>query len=194
MVLVLAVVWGAFFVWWLRSHAQAGFGDSVGSFRRDLHVLERTAPVRVRPANRLRSPLAPPAAAQVRGAARLGAPRPVPPRVPARRQSVKRRRDVLFVLVLAVAATLVMAVATRSHALIALQLAADALLGLYVALLVRLRNRAAERELKLAYLPSATRRPVARQAAPEVIDLTDDATGPYALAGYGTVGLRRAAN
>lgn len=162
MLLVLGVMWGGLIVWWLRSHAQGGsFTDTVGTFSRHLTVIERTAPVTVRPANRLRGPQMVPAyrppvgGSSVAGVGR----RPVPSRpslAPAdlrRRQTLKRRRDILFVLVVALVATLVMAIATRSRALVLLQVVVDLALACYIGLLVRLRNLAAEREHKLTYLP-----------------------------------------
>jgi hypothetical protein len=99
-----------------------------------------------------------------------------------RRQSAKRRRDVLFLLTVVVLATLVMAVATRSHALIGVQVLADLALGAYVALLIRLRNLAAEREVKLSYLSQSRVGPAARRRYAEA-DLA-----------YADLSLRRAAN
>ena len=219
MLLVLALVWGAFLVWWLRSRAQGTFGDSVGTFRRHLRVLERTAPVTVRPANRLRGPQMVPA---YRPPAGIQGP-PRAPRHPAtraaavpsgtelrRRQTLKRRRDVLFLLAVAVVATLVMAVATKSHSLMLLQVLADAAMAAYVALLVRLRNLAAEREVKLAYMPrervaraydttgeipapayaGPRRRSGGRRPAYEASGYADAAYG----GGYGELAMRRAAN
>jgi hypothetical protein len=194
MLLVLALLWGGFFLYWLRSHAKESFGDSVGSFRRDLNVLERSAPSTMRAANRLRipQPVAPTRASLP--ARRPTAPqmRPVPGRADAvappvgapsrRRQTVKRRRDVLFVLAVVAVATLVMAAATRSHALITAQLLADVALGGYVALLVRMRNLAAEREIKLSYLSRARTVAPSRRRYEEVDG------------GYGELALRRAAN
>jgi hypothetical protein len=205
MVLVLVVVWATFGVWWVRSHAQTSLGDSVGSFRRDLHVLERTAPATVRPANRLRVPSSQPvrgvpsaarSAAQGRvapgrvtaggvGAGRVGANRTSSPAQLRRRQSAKRRRDVLFVLVVAVLATLTMAAATRSHTVMAVQLLADATLAGYVALLVRMRNLASEREMKLTYMPT-------RQGPRRVTEAEAVYAGSYGS--YADLALRRAAN
>ncbi len=217
MLLVLALVWGAFLVWWLRSRAQGTFGDSVGTFRRHLRVLERTAPSTVRPANRLRGPVMVPAYRPPPGI--QGPPRPAsgygrrPMAVGGvvgndvrRRQALKRRRDVLFVLLVAVVATLVMAGATRASALVFLQVVSDLALVGYIGLLVRLRNLAAERDLKLSYLP-----PQRLAAAHEQAHLDEMPGAGYAAArrrssgraiahsdpygsGYGQLAMRRAAN
>jgi hypothetical protein len=189
--IVLALVWGVVIFSWLRSRTGATFGDSVGAFRRHLRVLERTAPVTVRPANRL-----------------AGASHPVPNlglRVPAgsrltgirttslarrrRSQVRKRRRDVLIVLLAGVILTLVVAVATRSRPAIFVQLFFDAALVSYLALLVRLRNLAAERELKLTFLPRTT--PPARRTTRPSYAVAGYDVG---AAGYGDLGVRRAAN
>jgi hypothetical protein len=57
----------------------------------------------------------------------------------------------------------------------------DVIFLLYVALLIRARNLAAERELKLTFMPSPA--PPARRP-----------TYDLGTAGYGDLGLRRAAN
>jgi hypothetical protein len=220
-ILVLAIAWGAVLVAWARSRSRGSFGDSVGTFHRHLHVLERTAPSTLPPANRLRGPVVSPVPLSSRlgspqglgGVPRPAAPswrgypspyaasRPLPagagaPRSsPVRRSQVlKRRRDVLFVLVVAVLATFVIAVGAGGHALWVLQLATDAALGGYVALLVRIRNLSLEREQKLRVL----HRPVPVRLAPAVGygDL-EGASGGYSKvdsAGYGQLALRRVAN
>lgn len=216
MLLVLALIWGAFLVWWLRSRAEGTFGDSVGTFRRHLHVLERTAPVTVRPANRLRGPqmvpaYRPPAGIQgppARVNASQGLRAPMSGTTMRRRQTLKRRRDVLFVLAVAVLATLVMAAATRSHTIIYLQVLCDAALVGYVAMLVHMRNLAAERDIKLAYLPrERNARPVpafadtgdypAVGAAARRAPARRRPTPSYAYGaagGYGELAMRRAVN
>ena len=201
--LVLAIAWGAVLVFWIRSRSRGSFGDSVGTFHRHLHVLERTAPATLPPANRLRgpalsstplssrlgraAPTLPGAGPRVAAAA---ARRPMARRQPVyapapgvssarRRQIRRRRRDVLFVLVVAVVATLVVAVSTGRHSLLLLQLATDVTLAGYVFLLVRLRNLALERQYKLRVL----RRPALARY---------DAAGMPT--GYGDLALRRVAN
>lgn len=70
-----------------------------------------------------------------------------------RRQSQKRRRDILFVLVGAAAFTFLLGVIPGMHKLLYLNLIVDILLATYIALLVRMRNLAAERTAKLTWLP-----------------------------------------
>ncbi|MHB1931168.1 MAG: hypothetical protein ACYCUG_17395, partial [Acidimicrobiales bacterium] len=78
--LVLAVAWGAVLVFWFRSRSQGSFGDSVGMFHRHLHVLERTTPATLAPANRLRGP----SLASTPLSSRLGRPAPPLPGRPQR--------------------------------------------------------------------------------------------------------------
>jgi len=75
----------------------------------------------------------------------------------ARRRTIRRRRDILTALLVAVVATLVLGVFLGSGLVWGAQLLADVLLVAYVALLVHQRNVAAERELKVRFLPGATR-------------------------------------
>jgi hypothetical protein len=172
--LVLALAWGMVLFFWVRSRSRDTFGDSVGLFHRHLHVLERAAPGSFAPANRLRAPelqspfstrrrVAPatlPRGVVARGAVSRGSGAQVLAQTRLR-QTRRRRRDVLFVLVVLVAGTLVVAVVTRAHAAVLAQVATDLALVGYVALLVRLRNLAAERDLKLRVIY-----PQARQARP----------------------------
>lgn len=191
--LVLAVLWAGVLVFWLRSRnqGQGAFADSVGTFHRHLRSIERTAPVAIPPANRLRSvtssspsppsqrryptasptiPMARPVGARPPAAGRVAPP----PGLARRREQRRRRRDVLFGLTVAFVVTLLLAVATGSSAMLYLQLLSDAALASYVALLVRLRNLATERDMKLRVL----QRPVR----------------PGARAGYGELTLRQVAN
>ena len=191
--LVLALIWGALLVSWLRSRSAGGLGDSVGTFRRHLTVLERATPGTVRPANRLydekgrlqgvgRRPLAAPAVATRRPSPARVTGRPVDARTSAlrRRQAQKRRRDVFFALVAGATGSLALALVPGMSIMWSVQLLFDVLLAGYVALLVRLRNLAAERELKLRFIPNQQR--VARRAY------------EFGGAGYGELELRRAAN
>jgi hypothetical protein len=199
--LVLAIIWGVLLVSWLRSRTEGTFSDSVGTFRRHLSVLERAAPSTVAPANRLRSgPVAgrstiPPyrSSASVRGqrivssaravpaAAALTARRPNGQSMIRRRRSQKRRRDVFFALAAGVFGSLLLAVMSGVSAMWSVQVFFDLMLTAYVALLIRMRNLAAERELKLTFMPH-TAPPRSRPA----YDL--------GVSGYGDLDLRRAAN
>jgi hypothetical protein len=179
--LVLAIVWGVLIVSWLRSRGERTFSDSVGTFRRHLTVLERATPGTVAPANRLRSgpmggrsippyrPAAPShrsAAPTVRGPRAGGPARPASSRLgrdlrssgAARlrhRQAQRRRRDILFALAAGAAGSLLLALIPGVSVMWPVQVLFDVLLIGYVALLIRMRNLAAERELKLTFLPPA---------------------------------------
>jgi hypothetical protein len=89
----------------------------------------------------------------------------------------------VFVALLAgVIGSFVLAILPGFSIMWSVQVAFDLMLVLYVALLIRLRNLAAERELKLTFMPQQPRPARPRPA----YDL--------GTAGYGDLGLRRAAN
>lgn len=200
--LVLALIWGALLVSWIRSRSVNTFSDSVGTFRRHLNVLERATPATVRPANRLRvsRPAPRPGPSSVRGTlvspgpARIGRPdssmRPLSANAAAlrRRQAQRRRRDVFFALLAGVAGTFLLALISRASVVWGLQVIFDITFALYVMLLVRLRNLAAEREMKLRYLPAP--RAGRRLAGAYEMAGAYDTGAP----GYGELQLRRAAN
>jgi hypothetical protein len=187
--LVLAVVWAVLLVSWLRSRTDSSFSDSVSSFRSHLIVLERATPLRVMPANRLRSgpvggrqPLRP--VPSVRSGsppmARAGL-RPPSAAALRRRQAQKRRRDVFFALLTGVIGTFVVALIPGLQVMWPVQVAFDALFLGYLALLVRMRNLATERAAKLAFMPP----PRSASRPRPAYDLSRD---------YGELSLRRAAN
>jgi hypothetical protein len=190
--LVLAVVWLVLLVSWFRSRTDGSFSDSVSSFRRHLTVLERATPGTVRPANRLRSgpvagrqPMRPGPALRTGYASRsmVGAAgfRRLSPAALRRRQAQRRRRDVFFALLAGVIGTFVVALIPGLKIMWPVQLAFDALFLVYLALLVRMRNLAAERAVKLTFIP-----PPRRAGRPQpAYDLSRD---------YGELSLRRAAN
>lgn len=204
--LVLAIVWAAVLASWLRSRIGPGLGDSVGSFRRHLTMLERAAPSRVAPAHSMRAPgpvalpayrvsaasqanaaggrpagytpagnqlttlssrpasvaagmgtrRGPAPATGVAGApSRYGGRRPTAPSmvVMRRRRSQKRRRDVLVFLLAAAVGTLLLGAGAGIHTLLYANVIFDLMLAAYVALLIRMRNLQAEREMKLTFLP-----------------------------------------
>ncbi len=189
--LVLAIVWGVLLVSWLRSRTEGTFYDSVGTFRRHLRVLERAAPATMAPANRLRSgPIAGRPVAAYRPAPAYRTGRPVagpglrPPTAAAlrRRQTQKRRRDVFFALLAGVVGSFLLAMIPGLSIMWSAQVLFDLVFVGYVALLIRIRNLAAERELKLTFMPQPARAARPRPA----YDL--------GTSGYGDLGLRRAAN
>jgi hypothetical protein len=147
--LFLAVIWAAVLVPpMLRARAEGRPADSIGNFRRQLSVLQRTAPGLVAPANTLRVPF-------VVRPVPYGAVRPMTTEAARRARTLKRRRDVLFGLLGAMGGSLVLGFLPSLRVLWGLHLALDALFVGYVALLVRMRNVAAEREMKLRFIPSA---------------------------------------
>jgi hypothetical protein len=86
--------------------------------------------------------------------------RPLPAASPssaARSRTMRRRRDVLSALVVAVLATLVLGLLPAFRVMLVAHLVADILLVAYVALLIHQRNVAAERDLKVRFLPQAHR-------------------------------------
>jgi len=176
LVLVWAVVLGPSL---LRRGVLRRSTDSIGAFHRQLHVLQKTGPTIVDPIHRLDTSLpSTHIGARPRSGGRPGLivvrPDSALPLVPqqvasaARRpdpyfrpEACKRRRDVLIALAFAVVCTgLPGAIPQARPILVVTGVALVALAG-YVALLVRLRNRALEREVKLRYLPQ----PVDRESS-----------------------------
>jgi hypothetical protein len=134
--LVLAVVWAAFLTpQVLRARAEKTPADSIGAFRNQLSVLERTAPAGM---PRYRRP--------VSNAYAHAAPRSSQALVR------KRRRDVLFALLAAMGTTLLLGMVPVFHLLLVVHVLLDLLFVAYCALLVRARNLVAEREMKVRYL------------------------------------------
>jgi hypothetical protein len=193
--LVLAVIWGVLLVSWLRSRRQDTAYDSVGTFRRHLTVLERAAPYTVAPANRLRTggvpghvipAYRPPGLGRGAQPGRpavgaAGGLRPPSPAALRRRQAQRRRRDVFFVLLAGVVGSFVLAILPGLSIMWSVQVMFDIVFAAYLALLVRARNLAAEREVKLTFMPSPAQ--PARRAGYDL-----------GTAGYGDLSLRRVAN
>jgi len=169
LVLVWAVVLGPSLL--RRGFQRRSSTDSIGAFHRQLRVLQRTGPTLVDPLHRLDVSLP---ATHIGARTRPGRPglivvspdmtlpvseesandssarRPDPYFRP---EACKRRRDVLIALLLAVVVTgLPGAIPSARPILAVTAVAAIALVG-YIALLVRLRTRALERQVKLRYLP-----------------------------------------
>ena len=126
---LVASLWGVVLVYWFWSRRPTT-SDTVGVFRRELRVLEGATPTRVPPANR-----------------RCTGDLPATPATPValaatalchkRMEVRRRRRDVLTVLVAAVAVSVVAAALTRSRVAFGSQAACDLALACYVYLLVR---------------------------------------------------------
>ena len=151
--LFLAVIWAAVLVPpMLRARAEGRPADSIGNFRRQLHVLQRTGPGLVPPANSIRL-------GRPMGYAALAAPMRMTPADARRARTLKRRRDVLYGLLAAMGGSLVLGMLPSLRVLWGLHLVLDALFVGYVTLLVRMRNMAAEREMKLRFIPPGASAP-----------------------------------
>jgi hypothetical protein len=141
--LILAVLWAAVLVPpVLRARSENRRGDRIGPLRLGAHVRSPSLAAFVPP------PLLGGRSGPDRSAGRSRASLPHradgPPRAPAEiTPTQKRRRDVMLVLVGGVVLSLVLAAFTGTAFLWALHLLADVLLGAYVLLLVRIRQRTA---------------------------------------------------
>ena len=171
--LVLAGIWAAVLIPpAVRARAEGRPGDSVVNFRRQLSVLRRTGPHRAslnggdhwyRP--HAVAPLAP-VPGPLRGTRTSSMPmhrapvrpvRAVSSSSASRSRTIRRRRDVLSALVVAVLATLVLGLLPAFRVMLLAHLVADVLLVAYVGLLIHQRNVAAERDLKVRFLPQPHR-------------------------------------
>jgi hypothetical protein len=206
-VLVLVLVWVGLFAMWIRSRAQDGdFSDPVGTFNRHLRILENTSPARVRPANSRQpgagsiAPYRPSVSAGLGPMTDSRRVRPAPPAARRRAQTQKRRRDVFFALLAGVIGSLVLGLIPGLSVMLYLQGFFDVLLALYVWALISMKNRATEREAKLAYLSPAQR---ARGTGPGPARVHADEAYGYMTgyddtygdgSSYGDLAVRRAAN
>lgn len=158
---ILAVIWAAVLLPpFLQNRSESRPADSISTFRNQLNVLERRStgggpslpPTQARPIGQLAgSPYGRSMGTVDR--ARL-----------ARMDAKKRRRDILVTLLAAAGLTLVLGLLMPQVLL--LHVLIDALLGGYVALLVRQRRIAEERSMKVRYLGDARRPAPARSTAP----------------------------
>ena len=151
LLLILAVVWAAVLVPpWLRSRADARPADSISAFRHRLTVLERTGPVGTR-----RVPLMP-HRSDVAGyvpIARQSAPRTQMAATSSRARTQRRRRDIFVGMLAAMVTSLVLGFIPSLRILWVVHLLVDAMFVTYVAALVHMRNQAAERDMKVRFLP-----------------------------------------
>jgi hypothetical protein len=164
--IVLVAVWAAFLLPpILRARAEHRPSGSISDFRRQLHVLARSAPA----GNVAREPqviagrVVPMRPAQVRGPV---APGTQPLRLGRNRTTIKRRRDVFVGLLVAMVGSLVLGVLPPLRILWSIHVVIDILFAAYVGTLVYLRNLAAEREMKVRFLPTG---PAAYQPEPALL-------------------------
>jgi hypothetical protein len=159
---ILAVIWAAVLLPpYLQNRSESRPADSISTFRNQLSVLERRSTMLV-PGYEPGRVMAASRDAQFQRA-----------RI-ARLDAKKRRRDILVTLLAAAGLTLVLGVVLPQVLL--LHLLIDALLGAYVALLVRQRRVAEERSAKVRYLSTA-RRPATVPAAHPQLALRRSAHG-----------------
>jgi hypothetical protein len=141
-VLILVVVWAVFLVpQVLRHRAEKTPADSIGAFRNQLNVLERTTPGMLGRSSR-------PSLSQPTG---MGLGRPLGRPVSQREVVRRRRQSILFGLLAAMGTTLLLGLVVSKLLLVHVVL--DLLFVAYCAMLVRARNVVAEREMKVRYLP-----------------------------------------
>ena len=162
---ILAMVWAVFLLPQLfRARAERST-DSISAFRRQLSVLERTAPVgrgsvsRLAPAptgRRLAGvrPLGSVDAGMATAPAPIGVPAASRHRAAGRASARKRRRDIFCGLLVAIGVSLVLSLVPAMRIMLWVHLALDVAFVAYVALLVRARNLATERDLKVRFLPT----------------------------------------
>ena len=172
--LVLAVIWAAVLVppMW-RSRADGRPADSIKQFHRHLRVLNGTEPHGY--SRTLTAQVGTPVVtapmsyrSSMRSSAELR-----------RRRTLERRRNVLFGLAGAAVLTLLLAI-VGAPMMLAAHLLVDVLLASYVGLLVYMRSVAAEREMKLRFLP----------ASQPVLDLRDTVAAWDDAPAYATAGAR----
>jgi len=154
----LAAVWALVLIpTLLRRQAEARSGDSIINFRRQLRVLQRTGPRTVAPAYRLApeapARVLPESPARSSGAGDVVVTRALSAQVLRRQRTLRRRRDTFAILLGGMLGSAALGAVPALRVLWALAAVLGLLLAGYVALLIRLRNLAAEREMKLRFLP-----------------------------------------
>jgi len=152
LLLILAVVWAVVLVPpWLRSRADARPADSIGAFRHRLTVLERTGPVGTRRVPMLSHR---PETHGFVPIARRPAPRGTQmAAMSSRARTQRRRRDIFVGMLAAMVTSLVLGFVPSLRILWVVHVLVDAMFVTYVSLLVHMRNQAAEREMKVRFLP-----------------------------------------
>ena len=149
--IVLAAVWAAFLLPpILRARQEHRPSGSITDFRRQLHVLARSAP-----AGNVAPQAIPGRVVPIRPNVSAAYASPQPLRLGRSRQTIKRRRDIFVGLLVAMAGSLVLGALPPLRILWSIHLLLDVLFLAYVGALVYLRNLAAEREMKVRFLPTA---------------------------------------
>lgn len=162
LLLILAVIWIGVAVLYVRDRVEERPSDSISDFRRRLSVLERSTPsAAVRPAHSLRTGSSRYLGTPAARASYIAGPVPTVRRTTtARQRTIQRRRTVFFTLGSACLGSLLLGFIPGLSVLLKLNVLLDVLFVGYVAMLVRIRNMSAEREMKVRFLPaSATPEP-----------------------------------
>ena len=154
-IVLLLAVWGGVGAWWFLSRPESHSTDSIGSFRQQLRVLERTGPTTVAPAYRMRS-----RDLGVYGASRVptmsGPARGLannPTVAAARRRRVqKRRRDVVCGLGASVVGAVVLGLLPGLTVMFGLAALLAVVLAGYIVVLMQMQAAAVERTQKVRYL------------------------------------------
>ena len=139
LILLLLAVWGGVGMWWFMSRPEGRSTDSIGSFRQQLRVLERTGPTTVVPAYRMSSP-----DLGVYGAQRVptmssSVPMSRTMASARRRRAQERRRNVLYGLAAAFGGSLVLGLMPGLSIMWWLSAVLFGALGLYVAALMQIK-------------------------------------------------------
>ena len=138
-ILLLLVVWGGVGAWWLLNHPERRSTDSIGTFRQQLHVLERTGPTTVAPAYRMRSGETGVYGASPVSFGPLAGPVRRPPAMSRRRKLQKRRRDVFYGLLAATVGAAALGFLPGLSVMWWMSVVLALVLGVYVVVLVQLR-------------------------------------------------------
>jgi hypothetical protein len=158
---ILGLIWAAVLVPpYLQNRRESRPGDSIASFRRQLSVLERATPEGRARATVTRIDSRPEWSPAPQMAAAYRPARPARPAYrPASTMSAarKRRRDVFLTLLGAVGVTFLGAIALGGMVWM-LHLVVDAAFAGYVALLVKIQQETAEKDLKVRFLEPAPQR------------------------------------
>jgi len=149
LILLLLAVWGGVGAWWLLNHPERRSTDSIGTFRQQLHVLERTGPTTVAPAFRMRSGETGVYGASPVSFGPLAAARR-PPVMSRRKRVQKRRRDVFYGLLAATVGAAALGFLPGLAVMWWMSAVLAVVLGIYVVVLVQLRAAASH---PVAYPP-----------------------------------------
>jgi len=153
--LILAVLWAAFFAWpLLKGRTSGRRADSIGDFSYRLGVIGKTGGHHGR-----RRPALSPTPVGVSPSRSLAHSSGVPVGAGGPTRAQRRRREVLMILGAAMLVTLLIALTMGGWFAWGLQLLVDAATAAYVLLLVRMQQRAHEQRLKVRYLPTAAASP-----------------------------------